>query len=130
MVSVSVNGGREAGSTAGASGGGAAWVGNNCSKEAVAVGEARGVGDGKTGSVGGRGEGSRIESLTSNEGEVGVTSEGWKGVGVGLAFGAAVIRMKGCGGGGGSVAGGAHDAKRIARQAAVKSLVVVIMLRC
>ena len=124
MVSLSVRGGREAGSTAGAAGGGAAWVGNNCAMEAVAVGEARGVGDGNPVKVGGIAVSVEIESPTNNKGEVGVTSEGWNGVGVGLAFGAAVIRMKGCAGGG-SVAGGAHEMRSTARQAAT-SLVVFI----
>ena len=76
MVSLSVRGGREAGSTAGAAGGGAAWVGNNCSMEAVAVGGARGVGDGNPVGVGGISVSVGIESFTNNAGEVGVTSEG------------------------------------------------------
>ena len=126
MVSLSVRGGREAGSIVGWAGGGAAWVGNNCSMEAVAVGGARGVGDGNPVGVGGIAVSVGIESLTSNAGEVGVTSEGWKGVGVGLAFGTAVIRMKGCGGGG-SVAGGAHEMRSAARQAAVTTSLFIFI---
>ena len=76
MVSLSERGGSEAGSIVGRAGGGAAWVGNNCSMEAVAVGEAGGVGDGNPVRVGGIAVSVGIESLTNNEGEVGVTSEG------------------------------------------------------
>ena len=106
-VSLLVNGGREAGSTDGTSGGGAACVGNNCSKDAVAVGEAGGAAVGGTIMVGRIASGSGFESLTRSNDEVGVTSDGWNGVGVGLAFAAGVIKTNGRGAC--SVAGGAHE---------------------
>lgn len=127
MVSLSVRGGRGAESTVGGAGGGAAWVGNNCSMEAVAVGGVGGVGDGNPVGVAGIAVSVGIESPTNNEGEVGVASEGWKGVGVGLAFGADVMRMNGSGAGGCSAAGGAQETRRTARQAAVTMCLVVFI---
>lgn len=99
MVSLSVRGGREVGTTATASAiGGAATVGNNWLTSTVAVGSMGGMGVGDAVSVGRMicsAEG--VFKYDSGEGCVGVYSAGWNGVGVGDAFGAEVIKINGRG---------------------------------
>ena len=105
MVSLFVRSGSGVGFvTVNESGGGAAWM------EAVAVGGGGGAMVGDKVSVG------RIScgvGLESNP-EIGISSDGWKGVGVAVAFGAEVIMINGKGAGSG--VGAPHEDSKIARR--------------
>ena len=95
MVSLSVRSGGGVGLvTVCASGGGAAWVGNNCSMGAVAVGGAGSVRVGDKVSVGRIGCGAESELFPKS---VAVAWEGWNGVGVAVEFGADVMSTNGRG---------------------------------
>ena len=114
MVSLSVSGGNAVGFTAGISAtGGAATVGKSWLKSAVAVDSGGLIGMGEAVAVGSKT--CEAGALKSSGTCVGVWSSGWNGVGVGDAFGADVIRIKGADDRS-DVWGGAHADKKIARR--------------
>ena len=85
--------------------GGAAAVGKSWFRSTVGLGSTGGVGVGEGVSVG-----SGMIGIKA----VGVVSEGWKGVGVGEAFGAIVTRIKGTPAAGGAGAIEPQPARRMA----------------
>lgn len=61
--------------------------------------------------------GAGFESFPIIHGRVGVTKDGWKGVGVGVALGAEVMRMNGSGACSGAAGGLPHEEIRTAKRA-------------
>ena len=127
MVLLSVRAGIGVMSISGATAGGTATVGNRELRSMVAVGWRGAIGVGEEVAVGKNGS---SVGTSMEYSEVGVACEicgGWKGVGVGEAFGAAVTKMKGTRAFDGAVL---QDVNRKARMSARRGYEIFIWMVC